>query len=346
MSETEVVLPYAQGLAGESKESGKEKSLAEARAKFDEVLRKQRDAASDVEPKEKPEKKPKAAKAEKPAAPPAAPEKPKGVHDEERLRAKLLLAGHPKKAIESLSGEDLREWWKNVEERESAQAKALERASVAEKKLKALAETAGDEEPQRGVPASDPDLEEIARELADQFGEDEAGVFLKALHKLTEPLHAKVNSMEGIIRAAQTKGIKGISTSNRERLSQEWPHLATNDRAWDTVHKEVLAAFEADPTRYSSPEAAYDDVVSGLYGGIETAATNGNGQHESSEADEETETLKARISASAPSHSERKGRPKPATPLQAARAAFDHVREEPEDTIGAARAYRRAIKTS
>ena len=337
----ELAAPEIRELKGQEKVgSEKAQSLADAKAKFEEILAKRRaDDSNEEPPAPKPEKKAKATKAvtaEKEGTPKEDPEA-------KRLRAKLALAGYPEKAMESLSGDDLREWWQKVEEREAAQAKALERASAAEKRLKALEGTAGDEEPQKGVPTSDPDLEEIARELTDQFGESEAGTFLKALHKLTEPLRAKVSDLEGVIRAAQSKGVEDISAKNRERLSQSWPHLKENDRAWDTVRREVVEGFKADPTRWKTPEDAFDDVIEGLYGGLERV--NGNG-HASSEDEDDTADLKDKIAASAPSTSERKGKPRPATPIDAAKAAYKVLLQDPDDSVGAGRAYRRAVSTS
>jgi hypothetical protein len=337
----ELTAPDPRELAS-TEPNEKTQSLAEARAKFEEILAKRRAEDSDEEPKAKPEKK---AKAPAKPAKAAQEEPPKEDPETKRYRAKLALAGYPEKAMESLSGDDLREWWQKVEERESAQAKALERASVAEKKLKALTETAGDEEPKKGVPTSDPDLEEIAAELADQFGESEAGVFLKALHKLTEPLQAKVNDLEGIIRAAQSKGVEDISAKNRNRLSESWPHLKDNDRAWSIVQQQVLDGFKADPSRWKTPEAAFDDVIEGLYGGLEKP-TNGNGAHDSSEDEDETADLKDKIAASAPSTSERKGKPRPLTPMDAAKAAYKVLLQDPDDVVSASRAYRRAAQTS
>lgn len=328
-------------------EGEKGDGLKEARAKFDAILAKQKAADADEAPREKPAKKP---KAEKPAkaqasteteAPKEAEPAKKPDREVERLRAKLALAGHPKKAIESLADEDVREWWRNVEEREAAQEDALRRAAVLEKKLKSPADATGDGEPQRGVPTSDPDLDAIERELAAQFGEDEAGVISKAFRQLTEPIRAKVAAMEDLFRAAKERGVEDISAKNRNRLSEKWPHLKENDRAWGLIQKEVLSAFEADPTAYKSPEEAFDDIASGIYGDLEVQATNGHEVHDS-DAEEETATLKARISASGPTTSERKGKPKPATPMDAARAVFNHLREDPEDVVGAQRAWRRS----
>lgn len=315
--------------------------LALARAKFDELLAKRKAQEADDEPpkKAKPQK---AAKAEKaPAKAEESAEPAKKDPKVEQLRAKLLLAGAPKKALESLPDDEVREWWKNVEEREAAQEQALQRASAAERELKKATDNS---EPTKGVPTEDSDLEDIARELADQFGEVEGGTLLKALRQLTEPYRTRIESLEGVIRAAQSKGVEDISAKNRERLSQKLPHLKENDRAWEMLHGQVLAAFEKDPTSYSTPEEAYDDIYEALYGGLEVASENGNGAHDSHDDDEtETAALKARIAASSPTVTERKGKPKPATPLDAARSVFNHLREDPEDSIGASRVWRRAV---
>lgn len=118
-----------------------EDPLAEQKAAFDALLKQQEDgndggksatkAAKDAVAEAKAKKAPKAEKAAKPAegeaeAPQKAKEDPKQKSETERLRAKLLLSGAPKAAIESLTDDDVREWWSNQEQREADRARALE----------------------------------------------------------------------------------------------------------------------------------------------------------------------------------------------------------------------------
>lgn len=322
--------------------------LAEVRAKFDEVLRKQRELSGEA-PEEKPKraakkKEPKPATEAAPEKAQAAPEseetpeeapKPKRDPEVDRLRRKLRLTGTPEKAIESLSDAEVREWWETVEERERSAALALERASRAEKELKGKAETTAKSEP-LGVPTDGPDLDAIARDLADQFGEDEAGTILKALKKLVSPLQEELGTIKQVFGEARERTAKQIADTNRKRLSEQLPDLAKNDRAWDNLNEFVLEAFEDDPSRYATSEEAYDDAFQTIYGGVLASIKKTKESDFSDDAEE--------VSASDLTPPRAKSKPRAQTPEEAAFAVFKHLRSEPGDVDGAKRVARRAIR--
>jgi len=347
-SDLSSLIPNVPGAGKEAKEGTPEKrdeGMEKARAAFDALLKKQKEAAGDLEEKvaKKPKKvsKPapegeeKAAKAPEPETAPVEAAQPKRDPEIDRLRRKLRLTGTPEKAIESLSDAEVREWWETVEERERSTALALERASKAEKQLGDKQTTAKSEP--MGVPTDGPDLEAIARELADQFGEDEAGSLLKALKQLVEPLQEKVGFFERSFSEARERTEKQIADLNRKRLAEKIPSLAENDRSWDIIHEGVLAAIEDEPTKYKSVDAAYDDVFEALYGSV--LATGKQRAEEDEAADDIEEVSSADLTPP-----RTKSRPRSATPEEAAFAAWKQLQESPGDVEGAKRAFNRSIR--
>jgi hypothetical protein len=304
-------------------------ALDEAKAKFAELLASQR---SQTAAKEEPASEP--AKAEEPKEEPApAPAEKKAKSPEvEKLRNKLLLAGNPKRAVESLDDEEVAEWWKRQEERERTAALALQRASDLERQLK---EQATDEEPEepQGVPTSDEsDLEEIAASLSDQFGEDEAKALVSVLKTVIEPLRRENSEIKAIIAEAQKSGRAQLEQRNRDRLAKELPALKSSDAAWNAIQREAQERFAKEPKKYASPDEAYSESFKELYGSVLPAK---------SEAPDEDDTgkAKARIAASSHTTPALKSTPKKASPREADQAAFRHLMKNPGDTDGARRAY-------
>jgi hypothetical protein len=349
MDESQKILETIAGQGGASiPEPEKPDPLAKEKAAFKAILKadsegsdeatatRQATAAAKAAKKPKAEKKEAAAPApaEEPKEAPAAPAAPKG---EEKLRAKLLLAGAPKGAVENLSDGDVREWWRVQEERERVQAQALERASAAEKKLQALEGTTNKtSEPTKGVPPTEElDLDEIAGELADQFGETESGAIMKALEALTAPLRAEIGELQGVINAARKRGVEDISTRNRARLAEKLPHLKDSDRAWSLLQSQVEAAARENPTQFSSVDGFYDDAFSAIYGEVTPA------EAEPTEPDHSEEI--ARIEASAPTPPASVKRMKKLTPVEGAYEAFKLLDKDPDDVDGARKLYNRAL---
>jgi hypothetical protein len=320
--------------------------LVEAKAKFDELLKASKEKD---EPKRKAERKakakedpmvfeepdddeaPKGAQALAPVkAEPKEEPKPKDA-EAEKLRSKLLLAGHPKKAIESLSDSEVGEWWTKQEERERAQALSLQRASEAERKLQEA--TKKEPEPQTGVPTDSLDLDEAGDALMDQFGEDEGKALLKVFSKLVAPLQQENAQIKAILKAARDRGIHDISARNRDRLSEKLPSLKEND-ALECLHEHAVRASEKDPSKYPSAEAAYDDTFQLFYGDVLKPAT----PEEPAKPDESARD-KARIQASAVTQPTAKQRERKFTELDASKAAFRHLFKHPGDVDGAKRSY-------
>ncbi len=335
-----------------AKEHEKPDQLAEAKAKFDELLAKKN---AEEGPKKKAERKARAKvdplvfddDADDEAPPAGAekhapikveaekapePEKPKDAEAEKR-RSKLLLAGHPKKAIESLSDEEVGEWWTKQEERERVQALSLQRASEAERKLQEA--TKKEPEPQAGVPTGQLDLDEVTQELTDQFGEEEGQALLKVFSKLVAPLQAENAAIKAVIQAARDKGLQDISTRNRARLAEKLPSLKENDETWNTIHDLAVRASEKEPSKYSSAEAASDDVFNRLYGDVLAKPAT---PEEPAKPDEKAKE-KARIQASSPTQPTATKRDRKFTETDAAKAAFRHLFKHPGDVDGAKRSY-------
>lgn len=285
--------------------------LQSAREEFDKLLAAQegKDAPSAPEVKE-----PEPEEEEKEAAP------PKG---EKKLREKLVLAGAPRKVIESLPDEDVREWWQRQEIREHAQAEALERASKAERALK---ETANKGE--QAVPTPELDLDEIAAELSEQFGEGESGVLVKALKQLVGPLQSELQATKNLLHEAARRGAEDIAKQNRERLQKRYSRLEDSD-AWEIVDGRVRSIFEKEPGRYTSAQAAYDDVVKALYG---------EPQKEDHSAEKRAQQ-RSRIEASSVSQPSGGKKEKPYSPMDAHWAAFQALDKNPDDVESARRAF-------
>jgi hypothetical protein len=351
MDESQKILETIAGQGGASTpEPEKPDPLAKEKAAFKAILKadsegsdeatttRQATAAAKAAKKPKAEKKAETkeaapAPAEEPKEEaPAAPAAPKA---EEKLRAKLLLAGAPKGAVENLSDTDVREWWRVQEERERVQAQALERASAAEKKLQALEGTTSKPAEPQGVPTAELDLDEIAGELADQFGETESGAIMKALEALTAPLRAEIGELQGVINAARKRGVEDISTRNRARLAEKLPHLLNSDRAWSLLQTQVEASARENPTQFSSVDGFYDDAFSAIYGEVQPA------EAEPTEPDRSEEI--ARIEASAPTPPASVKRMKKLTPVEGAFEAFKLLDKDPDDVDGARKLYNRAL---
>lgn len=307
--------------------------LADAKAKFEALLASRRGPAPE-EPKaeEAPaEEAPKAEEPTKETAPPAAePVKAKSP-EVEKLRNKLLLAGNPKRAVESLDDEEVAEWWKRQEERERTAALALQRASDLERQLKEATDTEP-EEPQ-GVPTSDTsDLNAIAASLSDQFGEDEAKAIVSVLKAVIDPIRKENEAIKAVIQEAQKNGRAQLEQRNRDRLAKELPALKESSAAWNAIQRDAQERFAKEPSKYASPDEAYSEAFQELYGAVLPAK---------SAATDEPDTGKAKARIAASSHtapSSQKGAKK-ITPVDAARAAFVHLTKNPGDTDGARRTY-------
>lgn len=307
--------------------------LADAKAKFEALLASRRGPAPE-EPKAE-EAAPEEAKKEEPAkeaAPAPAPEPVKAKSPEvEKLRNKLLLAGNPKRAVESLDDEEVAEWWKRQEERERTAALALQRASDLERQLKEATDTEP-EEPQ-GVPTSDQsDLNAIAASLSDQFGEDEAKAIVSVLKAVIDPIRKENEAIKAVIQEAQKNGRAQLEQRNRDRLAKDLPALKESGAAWNAIQREAQERFAKEPSKYASPDEAYSEAFQELYGAVLPAK---------SAATDEPDTGKAKARIAASSHtapSSQKGTKK-ITPVDAARAAFVHLTKNPGDTDGARRTY-------
>lgn len=341
-------VPVPGADAARSDEAPKEDLLAKERAKFKELLAKQK---GEVVERVKPEKKPKAAAApvvieeedsderaqalaevnfEEKGAEEAKREEPatNGDPELERIKAKLLLAGNPKKAIESLSESELGEWWKRQEQRERDASIALQRASEAEKKLAAYSETADDSEP-NGVPADDSDLAAVRKDLSDQFGEEEGAALHKALLKAISPIKEENARIRQVISDARDRGVKMTVEKNRARLAEKLPFLRDNEEAWSILRDRVVQTFEKEPSKYSSPEEAFDSVATALYGHVEKSAP----------VERDMAKEKARIAASSVTPPSDSKRDRVYSSRDAHKQAFKHLLKNPGDVEGAKRSY-------
>lgn len=313
-------------------ESDKTRSLAEARAKFNQLLEKQKTSApaksseEAKEPEEAKAKEDEAKEVEKPEPVKRAPEA-------EKLRAKLLLAGNPKKAVEALSDDELSEWWKKQEEREQAVRLSLQRTSELEKQLE-KSKAAVKSEPLAGVPTDDTDLEDISADLSDQFGQEESAALVKALKAMTDPLRKENEQIKAILDQARKTGVESISKKNRDRLAEKLSFLKDNDKAWAQVRSLTEQAINSNPGVYETPEAAFDSVFSDLYGDVLSELDN-------AKKASDPKTVKARISASIPETSKAVKRDKESTSKDAARAAYLHLQKNPGDVDGARREFGR-----
>jgi hypothetical protein len=324
-----------------------QEALEDAKKKFDQLLAKQQ-AEPDLGKAPTPQQRApaqKAAKASQKAqetskaeeaqetnpeqeAPQRAPEK-RG--EAEKLRAKLLLAGNPKKAIESLSDEEVGEWWKKQEEREQATALALQRASELEKRLPR--EATSESEPLAGVPTDGLDLEEVTASLADQFGEEEAGALSKVLATVVEHLRKENSDIRTTLEEDRRVRLESIERSNRERLSEKLPTLKESDRTWKVLNAAAQAVLKADPKRQSSAAAVYDELFDNIFGDVIAAQVPAPKKDEAEE--------RARIAAAAHTPPNSSKRQRSYSPMDAHKAAFEHLQKNPEDVDGAKRAYAR-----
>lgn len=328
----EANIPTPQEIQTGQAESAKDR-LAEAKAKFDELLQKQRGtpapepAAKAPEPEKAEAKEPEPEAKEEAAPPPKAVKSP----ETEKLRNKLLLAGNPKRAVDSLDDEEVVEWWKRQEDRERTAALALQRASDLERQLN---EATGKktEEPQ-GVPTEvESDLEDVEDALKDQFGEDESKALILALRAVVDPLRKENEAIKAVIAEAQKTGRAQLEQRNRDRLAKELPAIKESQAAWNAVQREAQERFTREPAKYASPDEAYSEAFQELYGAVlpaKSAATD----------EPDTGKAKARISASSHTPPATQKAPKRSTPADAARAAFTHLLNNPGDTDGARRAY-------
>lgn len=192
------------------------------------------------------------------------PEKPQELSG---ARQRLALAGIPRKIIDNLSDPEVDEAWKKQEERESAKDAAIQRAAEYEKQL-GIKATGKPSEPQAGVPTEELDLDELANDLSAQFGEDESKAIASVLAKVIGPLQQENAQIKAVLMAAREKGIQDISARNRARLAEKLSFLSKNDSAWQTLHSLAVQASERTPTKYASPEAAFDEAFENVYGDV------------------------------------------------------------------------------
>jgi len=310
----------------------KKDPLAEAKAKFEELVAKQKAEPDLSKPVKKamtsPKEKPKV-EVEEEEEEEEKPEKPAELTG---TRQRLVLAGIPRKLVESLNDSEVGEVWKKQEEREQTAARALQRASELEKQLQE--KTTSKSEPDNGVPTDELDLEEVASDLSDQFGEEESKAIAKTLAKLVQPLREENARISKVIDDARRMGEEQTAKSQRARLADKLPMLKDNDRAWESIVTEVRSLVGKDPKKFASVEAAFDDVFDGRYGEILTATP------EPAQDDSKT---KAKVAAGAMTSPTARKTQKTFTSMDAHRAAFKHLQENPDDTDGAKRAYGRYL---
>jgi hypothetical protein len=331
----------APGVSPSPSES--ETSLKEARAQFGKLLAKQNadDALMAPVSTELPGRPPKAkkekveVKAEEPEPEAVEPEEEEDADavspEMEKLRAKLLLAGNPKGAIETLSEKDLGDWWKKQEEREQVAATSRQRASDLEKELKALKETTTEAEPLAGVPTADEDLVDMAASLSAQFGEDESKALVETFRSLVAPIQQENAQIKEVLEAMRQQGIEKMTTDNRSRLSEQLPMLKENDTAWSMIQGAVESAVNSSPGKYASADTAYDDIFKAIYGDLLTETP--------APVSEAKSKAKARIAASTPEAPRSVKKQQIRSPEDQAKAAFSVLYKNPEDIEGAARAF-------
>lgn len=296
-----------------------EDSLKEQKAAFQELLKKQK--------AEKPALKAPAEKVieEESDDPPAGAEAHKEIKTAEKpaelsgSRARLALAGIPRKIIDNLTDSEVDEAWKKQEERESAKDAAIQRAAELEKQFGKQA-TGKPSEPQAGVPTEELDLDELVSDLSAQFGEDESKAIAGLLAKVITPLQQENAAIRAVLQAAREKGIQDISARNRVRLSEKLAHLKESDGAWQVVHDLAVSASERSPTKYQSPEAAFDDAFETVYGGVLKALAEKTAPPEKQAGEQ-----KARIAASTATAPSTAKREKSYTEIDANRAAFKAI---------------------
>ena len=307
--------------------------LAEAKAKFNELLAKQRDDSNLAKPIRKTGPKD---EEEAPVAEPEKQKKPEKPAELTGLRQRLVLAGIPRKLVEPLSDSEVAEVWKKQEERENAAADAIRRASELEKQLAPKA--AAKSEPLAGVPTDEVDLEALTSTLSDQFGEEESQAIANTLKASVEPLLTKIARLESIIEAARKSGEEREVKTNRARLSEKLSMLKENDAAWNGLEAIVRTRIETQSSKYPTVEAVFDEVFGDLYGEIvaERAAAI-------PAPEDKTREQKARIAASATSAPATSRKAKEYGPVDAHRAAYETLLKNPDDVEGARKNYGRYV---
>lgn len=295
-------------------------ALAEQKAAFQELLKKQKaekpapkKAAEERVLEEESDEPPKGAEAHTPLKTKDA-EKPAELSGS---RARLALAGIPRKIIDNLSDAEVDEAWKKQEERESAKDAAIQRAAELEKQF-GIKATGKPSEPQAGVPTEALDLDELVSDLSAQFGEDESKAIASLLAKVVAPLQQENAQIKAVLQAAREKGIQDISARNRTRLAEKLSSLQGNDGAWKVVHDLAVSASERSPSKYASPEAAFDDAFETVYGDVVKALAE-KAQPSPEKSEGETKARIAASTATAPSTTKRE---KSYTTVDANRAAF------------------------
>lgn len=191
------------------------------------------------------------------------------------------------------------------------------------------------------MPTEELDLAEIARDLADQFGEDESGVILKALKHLTDPLKEQVRGLQDILDKARTHGMENLSKTNRQRLAEKLPLIGESDKAWTKLRGLVEAEMGKEDSGWSTIEEAYDSIFDDLYGPMVEALAEKASQPEPEEPDD-SEDEKSRIAASSVTPPTPKKRDKKPTHMEAAYSAWRVLQKDSEDVDGARRAFKRA----
>jgi len=273
------------------------------------------------------------AEEDKPKEEESAKSSKKATADGEKLRAKLLLAGTPKRIIDSLSDEEAGEWWKKQEERERTAAASIQRVAELERKL---SETASKQSEPVEVPPDELDLEEATERLTAQFGEDEGKALVDVLQSLIAPIQTENKAIKELIETARKRGLDDISKRNRTRLAKQLPALKDNADAWQSIERTVQDTWQKDPQKYSSAEEVFDDVFQRLYGALippepEPAPSKDLAKE------------KARIEASAVTAPGSQKRERIHSPMDAHRAAFTHLLKNADDVEGAQRAFTRLL---
>jgi hypothetical protein len=248
------------------------------------------------------------------------------------LRQRLVLAGNPRKAVESLSDTEVDEWWTKQEQRERSAATAIQRTAELEKKL---AENTKSSEPPE-VPTDDLDLEEIASKLSSQFGEDEGKALADVLQSLIAPLQQENKAIKELIETARKRGQEEISDRNRKRLAKLLPAVKENADVWSSIQRRAQEEWQKDPQKFSTAEEAYDDSFQKLYGALLP-------QEPSPAAVPDNAKEKARIAASAVTAPNSQKRERVYTPIDAHRAAFNALLKNENDVAGAQRAFTKTL---
>lgn len=192
------------------------------------------------------------------------------------------------------------------------------------KKLDAL--VGKDSEPEEEDPFAG-----VRGKLIEKFGEEDSAAILEAMEAAAGPQRKRLAQLESILKEATKNGRAALSKTHQKRLSEVYPQLG-NDRAWGMVHDQVVSLFEKEPTRYSSVDEAYDDVVVSLYGEVAEDEEEGGEKQRELEA--------SRIAASSMTPPSSSAKEKPLTRSQASLEVFKHLFKNPSDKAGAMRLAR------